>query len=231
MRRFEIKTTRWSYDQTAIATSFGHSAGHRDTSTEYHRPAGPFTTVPLPGNRSSLVWMERPARAAELLAMDERQLSAEIQIATHGYLGRIDAIGPRRSFPMHGASVREFAKDRTMLVGEAAHLVPPIGAQGLNMSLRDAAHAAELVIDAVSIGEDPGAITVMRDYQAARRMDILPRQAIVDAMNRSLLSEFQAFGATRALGLAMVAATPPLRRMVMRRGLAPAMGLPRSMRS
>ncbi len=82
-----IATDTWSYDQTAIATSFAHSMGHGNVSTEYHKSAGPFTTVPLPENRSSLVWMERPARAEALMAMSDKELAAEIQIETHGELG------------------------------------------------------------------------------------------------------------------------------------------------
>jgi 2-octaprenyl-6-methoxyphenol hydroxylase len=99
--------------------------------------------------------MERPGRASELMALGDRHLAAEIQLATHGSLGRIDALGPRKTFPMRGTSAQAYAAGRVMLIGEAAHVVPPVGAQGLNMSLRDAAHAAELVIDAVSAGGDP----------------------------------------------------------------------------
>ena len=82
-----IGTNAWSYDQTALATSFDHTGPHDGISTEYHKAAGPFTTVPMPGNRSSLVWMERPARAAELMALSDAELAAEIQIGTHGELG------------------------------------------------------------------------------------------------------------------------------------------------
>ena len=109
-----IATDAWSYDQTAIATSFAHSMGHDNISTEYHKPAGPFTTVPLPENRSSLVWMERPARAEALMAMGDKELAAEIQIETHGELGLISKLGPRKSFPMketHRPAVRKGSHD------------------------------------------------------------------------------------------------------------------------
>ena len=95
-----ISTDSWSYDQVAIATSFAHSMGHENISTEYHKSAGPFTTVPLPGGCSSLVWMERPSRAEVLMAMGDKELAAEIQIETHGVLGLISNLGPRKSFPM-----------------------------------------------------------------------------------------------------------------------------------
>ena len=210
-----IATNAWSYDQMALATSFAHSQDHDGVSTEYHKAAGPFTTVPMPGRRSSLVWMERPARVAELMAMADAELAAEIQIATHGALGLISVIGPRKAFPMQGLVAREFAKARTLLMGEAGHVVPPIGAQGLNMSLRDASDAVEFMR-----GQgDPGSGDVLAAYDAARRRDVQPRQQVIDLMNRSLLSGFMPLEGVRAAGIAALARFGPLRRYVMKRGL------------
>ena len=222
-----IRTNAWAYDQTALATSFAHSGPHDSISTEYHKASGPFTTVPLPGNNSSLVWMERPARAAELMAMADAELAREIQLAGHGELGLVSGIGPRRLFPMQGMVAREFARNRTLLIGEAAHVVPPIGAQGLNMSLRDAAQAAELVGE----HEDPGHPDILRDYDLRRRRDVRPRQQAIDLMNRSLLSGMLALEGGRAASLALLSQFAPLRRYVMRQGLAPVSGLPRIMRA
>jgi 2-octaprenyl-6-methoxyphenol hydroxylase len=220
-----ISCNAWAYDQVAIATSFAHSAPHDGMSTEYHRAAGPFTTVPLLGRASSLVWMERPARAGELMGLDDQALAVEIQLASHGDLGRVSDIGSRKAFAMEGLIARSFAARRIMLIGEAAHVVPPIGAQGLNMSLRDAAQAADLVGDA----GDPGAADILADYDRLRRRDVVPRQQIIDLMNRSLLSGYLAMDTGRALALETLAAFGPLRRFVMRRGLGPVSGLPPSM--
>jgi len=221
-----IRTNRWSYDQTALATRFDHSGPHDGISTEHHKTAGPFTTVPMPGNRSALVWMERPARAAELLALSDREIAAEIQIGTHGELGLISNVGPRRLFPMQGLVARDFAKSRIILVGEAAHVVPPIGAQGLNMSLRDAAQAADLMEGE----DDPGNRGILADYDARRRRDVQPRQQVIDLMNRSLLSGYLAMETGRAAGMALLSQFGPLRRAVMQYGLAPSSNLPRVMR-
>ena len=220
-----ISVRDWAYDQSAIATSFSHSEPHFNISTEYHKPAGPFTTVPLPGNRSSLVWMERPGRAAELMRLDDEALAAEIQLATHGDMGRIGNIGPRRAFPMHGLLADRLAGNRLILIGEAAHVVPPIGAQGLNMSLRDAAQIADLVVRHA----DPGSNLALREYEASRRGDIVPRQAAIDLMNRSLLAGALWLDGGRIVGLAAIAAFPPLRQFVMRRGLVPPGRLPLAM--
>lgn len=221
-----IRTNRWSYDQTALATSFDHSGPHDGISTEHHKAAGPFTTVPMPGNRSALVWMERPQRAEALMTLSDQELAAEIQIGTHGELGRVSNLGSRRLFPMQGLVAREFARNRIILIGEAAHVVPPIGAQGLNMSLRDAAQAADLMEGE----EDPGNATVLADYDALRRRDVQPRQQAIDLMNRSLLSGFLALETGRAASLSLLAQFGPLRRSVMEHGLAPSSGLPRTMR-
>lgn len=220
-----IKTNDWSYDQVALATSFQHSSSHRDISTEYHKKAGPCTTVPMPGGQSALVWMERPARAAELMGMDDTALAREIQIAVHGELGLVSGIGLRRMFPMRGLVARDFAAKRVMLIGEAAHVVPPIGAQGLNMSLRDAAQACDIIMDE----KDPGAPDALTRYDALRRRDVQPRQQAIDLMNRSLLSGLMPMEGTRALGLTVLESFGPLRRFVMRQGIGPAQ-LPRAMR-
>jgi 2-octaprenyl-6-methoxyphenol hydroxylase len=221
-----IGINRWAYEQAALATSFDHSGPHEGISTEYHKAAGPFTTVPLRGNRSSLVWMERPARAAELLALSDIDLAVEIQLGTHGELGRVSGLGARKLFPMEGLVARDFARNRIILIGEAGHVVPPIGAQGLNMSFRDAAQAADLMQ-----GEsDPGHPDILRDFDALRRRDVQPRQQVIDLMNRSLLSGYFLLESGRAMSLSLLAQFGPLRRAVMAYGLAPSSGLPRCMR-
>jgi 2-octaprenyl-6-methoxyphenol hydroxylase len=221
-----ITTENWAFDQSALATSFAHSAPHQSISTEYHKSAGPFTTVPLPGNRSSLVWMDRPTRIDALLKLSDAELATEIQLETKGTLGRISDVGPRKAFPMKGQRATTFATKRCMVIGEAAHVLPPIGAQGLNLSLRDAAQAADLIIGA----DDPGADKTLKEYNTLRRADVLPRQQMVNLMNQSLLSNFPAYGMARAAGLGAIANFAPLRKMAMQQGLAPSANLPFAMR-
>ena len=221
-----ISYESWSYEQTAIATSFAHSAPHYNISTEYHKPAGPFTTVPLLGGRSSLVWMERPARAEAIMAMSDREIAVEIQIETHGELGIVSSMGPRKAFAMKGLIARHFARDRVILIGEAAHVVPPIGAQGLNMSLRDAALATDLIL----ASSDAGSAGVAANYNADRRAEVIPRQQMIDLMNRSLLLGYLPLETARAAGLAALHYFAPLKRFVMQHGLSPLRNVPFAMR-
>lgn len=224
-----IATVEWAYDQVALASSFEHSEPHLDTSVEYHKDAGPLTTVPMPGRRSSLVWLERPARAAALASMSEEDFARTLQAELHGDLGVVSNTGMRKLFPMRGLTAVSFARNRVMLLGEAAHVLPPIGAQGLNLSLRDAATAAELIADAAKFGDDPGGADVLERYDRMRRLDIVPRQGVVDAVNRSLLAGSILPHGARVLGLMLAANIGPLRRRIMHQGLGPA-ELPRVMR-
>ena len=216
----------WSFEQSALVTSFAHTGSHNFMSTEYHKSAGAFTTVPLPDNHSSLVWMDRPARVESLYRSSDSDLATEIQLETKGNLGRIFEMGPRKIFPMRGKRATILAKHRTILIAEAAHVFPPIGAQGLNMSLRDAAQAADLIIGC----EDPGADSVMKNYNALRSTDVVPRQHMIQFVNNSLLASFPALPLARVAGLSAIASFPPLRQLVMQQGLAPTANLPFAMR-
>jgi 2-octaprenyl-6-methoxyphenol hydroxylase len=224
-----IAAVEWSYDQVALASSFAHSAPHRDTSVEYHKSAGPLTTVPMPGGRSSLVWLEHPDRAHRLAGISDEDFATILQAEIHGDLGVVSGIGRRKAFAMQGLTAVTFARHRVMLLGEAAHVLPPIGAQGLNLSFRDAATAAELITNAAKFGDDLGSSDLLERYDRMRRRDVMPRQGVVDAVNRSLLSgSFLPHGG-RVAGLMLAAAIGPLRRRIMHQGLGPA-ELPRVMR-
>lgn len=225
-----ISSIQWSYDQTAMAGSFAHSIPHEDTSTEYLGAHGPLTTVPLPGQRSSLVWMERPQRIAGLMALSEKDFAGEIQAAIHGEMGLISETGPRSAFPMRGLIASDFGCKRVMLVGEAAHLLPPIGAQGLNLSFRDAATAAELICEAWRRGSDFGSVETVHQYASLRRPDVMTRLAVIHGFNRSLLADFLPANVMRSASLAIAARLPPLRSFIMRQGLEPSFHVPMAMR-
>jgi 2-octaprenyl-6-methoxyphenol hydroxylase len=225
-----IASVQWSYNQTAMAGSFAHSIPHDDTSTEYIEAHGPLTTVPLPGQRSSLVWMDRPDRIAGLMRLSEKDFAGEIQAAIHGEMGLISQTGPRSEFPMCGLIASEFGCKRVMLVGEAAHVLPPIGAQGLNLSFGDAATAAELICEARQRRGDVGGVETVRKYASLRRPDVMMRLAVIHGFNRSLLSDFLPANVVRSASLAIAAGLPPLRSFIMRQGLEPGFHVPMAMR-
>jgi 2-octaprenyl-6-methoxyphenol hydroxylase len=225
-----IATDERDYQQVALTVCLKHSRPHRDTSTEFHTPHGPFTLVPLPGQRSSLVWVLDPLDADDIAALDDAELSAEIERASHSILGKIEVEAGRGLFPLAVATARKFADRRIALVGEAAHLIPPIGAQGLNLGLRDAATIGELAIAAQRNGRDIGDTDVLAAYDKMRRADVGSRTLAIDLLNRTLLTDFLPVQGLRGLGLYMIDRIAPLRRALMREGVAPASAQPRLMR-
>lgn len=216
-----IGMRRRDLNQSAITFNIRHSRPHRNVSTEFHTPLGPCVLVPLPGDRCSVVWVASPAEAERLMALDDEGLSEAIEAQSHSILGRTHAEPGRHKFPLAIERPTQIAKNRIALVGESAHVVPPIGAQGLNMGLRDAADLANIVQEALGLGEDPGSPPVLQRYAAARRSDIASRTFAIDIANRSLLSDLLPVQTARAAGLHLIGAFGPLRRLAMREGLAP----------
>jgi len=217
----EIESSEHRYHQVALTVCLKHTRPHHDTSTEFHTTTGPFTLVPLPGNRSSLVWVLRPHEADELAALDDDDLALEIERTAHSILGKMTLEPGRALFPLSTKTAERFGAHRIALVGEAAHVIPPIGAQGLNLGLRDAVTIAEMAGRARDEGRDIGGNDVLIGYDRARRGDVASRGLVIDIANRTLLSDFLPLQGLRGLGLYALDRIGPLRRAVMREGVAP----------
>jgi 2-octaprenyl-6-methoxyphenol hydroxylase len=216
-----IGVKRRELNQSAVTFNVSHSRPHRNISTEFHTAQGPCVFVPLPGDRSSVVWVAAPKEAERLIALSDEELSEAAERQSHSILGRLRVEPGRHLFPLAIEQPSQFAHHRTALLGEAAHVIPPIGAQGLNMGLRDAADIAHVVRRAIASGDDPGSAQVLKCYASARRPDVLSRTFAIDLANRSLLSDFLPVQSLRAAGLHLIGSFGPLRRLAMREGLAP----------
>jgi 2-octaprenyl-6-methoxyphenol hydroxylase len=225
-----IETDGRMYPQTALTFNLAHSRPHHDTSTEFHTEGGPFTLVPLPGSRSSLVCVVPTREAERIASLDDAALNDEIERRSHSLLGKIAVEPGRGTFPLAVQTARCFGINRIALVGEAAHLIPPIGAQGLNLGLRDAAAIGELAATARREGGDVGAADLLARYDSLRRADVNSRTLAVDLLNRTLLSDFLPAQGARGLGLYLIDRIGPLRRAVMREGVTPSRSQPRLMR-
>ena len=226
-----IGVTERRYDQSAIATNFRHSLPHRNVSTELHQEHGSVTTVPLPdAHASSLIWVGSPAEIAQLMQRDDAGFIEALGKRLADVLGTVSGLGARAAFPVAGLSADRLAARRTALLGEAAHILPPIGAQGLNLGFRDAGALADCVADAMAERRDPGASETLDAYVQARRLDVMTRTLGVDLLSRSLLTTLPPLQAARGLALYGLNMLSPLRRAVMRIGLAPPTELPRLMR-
>lgn len=215
-----IGVDRRELGQSALTFNVTHSRPHHNISTEFHTPHGPCVFVPLPGDRSSVVWVMKPEDAARLRQLDSAELAFAAERQSHSILGKMKVEEGRFVFPLAVERPHRLAASRIMLAGEAAHVIPPIGAQGLNLGLRDAAAIANLVDEARMLGDDPGADDSLARYERSRKTDIASRTLAIDLANRSLLSELIPLQPVRAAGLHLLNAIGPLRRLAMRQGIS-----------
>ncbi len=233
----KVSPREWRYKQTAITALLRHEKPHRATSTEFHTRSGPCTLVPMRpevdpadglNHRSSLVWLMSPEEAERRMALSDDALIVEVEEQVHGLHGGMGMVGPRGAFPMSGLTCESLVAERVALVADAGHFFPPIGAQGLNLGLRD---VAQLVDSLDQHGRlDPGGRQALSDYDKRRHGDVASRSLSVDLMNRSLLIHALPVDFMRSAGLAAMASIGPLRRALMREGVAPPGRLPRLMR-
>jgi 2-octaprenyl-6-methoxyphenol hydroxylase len=213
-----IKVKGWSYPQSAMVLNLAHSLPHQNISTEFHTESGPFTQVPLPGNRSSLVWVQKPAEAAANAEKSPEDLGRLVEEGMQSMLGRVTIEDNVQVWPLSGMTAHRFGKGRAALIGEAAHVFPPIGAQGLNLSLRDILALSDILC---TRADQPIPGSAGDNFDRKRRVDIISRTTSVDLLNRSLLSDFLPMQMLRAAGLHVLSAIAPLRNIVMREGIEP----------
>ena len=159
-----IKSMSWPYPQTAITCYIEHSKPHQNVSTETHYPAGPFTLVPMMGKRSSIVWVEETRLAKKYLGLDNEEFAQELKNKIKGRLGSVKLFGKRGGFPISAMLSDSFYGPNLALIAEAAHALPPIAAQGLNLSLRDVAVLAELLIDQNKADKALNNIELLKEY-------------------------------------------------------------------
>ena len=211
-----IKLVQWSYDQIGIVATVEHERPHNGIAQEYFLPSGPFAILPMTGNRSSLVWTERPATAKALLTSSDDVFAAECAKRFGSYLGEARPVGPRWSYPLSLQIARRYIAPRLALVGDTAHGIHPIAGQGLNLGLRDVAALAEVMTDARRLGLDLGAEDILRKYETWRRFDNTMLALVMDGLNRLFSNDIGPLRLARDLGLGLVNRIGPARRLFMR---------------
>lgn len=219
-----IELDKKSYGQTAMTCLIRHTRPHHNISTEHHRPGGPFTYVPLPGNVSSIVWVEKDKDISAYLSLKKQDLERAIQDRSLDALGRVTLMTDPQSWPLVTLTAQKLVAPRMALAGEAAHAFSPIGAQGLNLSLRDVAVLAEILTDSARLGEDIGDLFVLSRYQSRRQTDIQTRTWGVNNLNRMVSNDTEFLRGLRRTGLKTLARFPALRQVMMKEGLSPLTG-------
>ncbi len=228
--RAGIKRTGWSYDQTALVCAIAHERPHDGIAHQFFMPPGPLAILPLPGNRSSIVWTERTDEAARIEALGDDDYLDVLRPRFGDFLGPISLAGQRFSFPLDLSLANEFFAERVALVGDAAHGVHPIAGQGLNAGLKDIAALTEVLALARRRGEDFGRADVLARYQQWRRFDVATLAVATDAFNRLFSNDNSALRLGRDLGMGLVNCLPGLRRTFIREAAGLTGDLPKLLR-
>lgn len=219
----DIPVMHTGYGQKAVVFAVQATEPHDGVSTEIHRSGGPFTLVPLPDRdgvpHAAVVWMEDGPTAAALADLPAAEFDAALNDRACGVMGRLSLVGRRAVWPIVSQLAQRFDGPRVALIGEAAHVMPPIGAQGLNTSLADVRCLADLVNSASAAGDDIASAAHLARYTQRRWPDAALRMAGVDALNRASQSSLQPLRDLRGLGLRVLHDVRPLRRLAMRAGM------------
>jgi 2-octaprenyl-6-methoxyphenol hydroxylase len=229
-QRAGIARTGWNYGQTALVTAVEHDRPHGGIAHQFFMPEGPLAILPLPGQRSSIVWSAPSAVARSIQALPDDGYLAALRPRFGDFLGEIRLAGTRFTYPLSLSLAVRLAQARLVLVGDAAHGVHPIAGQGLNLGLRDVAALAQVLAEAARRGEDIGAADVLERYQLWRRFDTTTLALGMDAVNRLFSNDNPLLRLARDLGMGAVSRTPTLRRAFMRQAAGLSGELPRLLR-
>lgn len=216
-----IASRTHDFGQSAITCLIEHTKPHDYISTEFHRPAGPFTLVPLPGKMSSVVWVDHTDDADALMKISKPSFTQALQDRTRDALGTVRLVAGPSCWPLLGLRAARLTATRTALIAEAAHVLHPLGAQGLNLSLRDAAALAEVIADAARLGLDIGSAVTLAAYEKRRVADVDGRVYGTEGFNHLVSNDKTAIHGVRRAGLRVVSGFAPLKNIAMQQGLAP----------
>lgn len=216
-----IDTAEKNYGQSAMTFIINHSKSHQNIATEFHRPSGPLALVPMQGNQCSVVWVEKTPRAEELVKIKKQDFEAVLQDAIGDILGTVNLETGPAAWPLCSIKAKSLTACNVALIAEAAHVMSPITAQGLNLSLRDVAALAEVLADGARAGLALSDATLLKKYEKRRRLDLNSRIYGVDGMMRLVSNDILPLKGLRRGGFKLLDALPPLKQLAMTQGLAP----------
>ena len=211
-----IRTWGRTYAQKGLVLTVAHEESHDGVAYEFFMPSGPFAILPLPGNRSSLVWTEKSAAADALKDMDEAGFQEALEARFGDFLGAVRPDSPKWTYPLGLKAAETFIAPRLALVGDAARSIHPIAGQGFNLGVRDAAVLAEAIVEAKRAGLDPGALAQLQPYERWRKTDSAALSIGTDFFNTLFSNDHASIRLARGLGLGMVDKIPAARRFFMR---------------
>ena len=222
----KIKSTNIDYNQSSIVFTVGHEKPHRGTAYEQFTTGGPIASLPMRGNKSSVVWSADTEVVGSLMQLDDKDFAAAASYRLNDCLGKMTIIGQRKVFPLKLNYADTIIANRFAMVGDAAHGLHPIAGQGFNLGLRDIANLTEEISNARRLGLDIGSFETLRSYQAARRFDNFSLVAATDGLNRLFTDNNKIVRFIRSSGLDAINTMNPIKNLFMRLAMGEVGSLP-----
>ena len=207
-----ISVRTWDYPQSAFVTHVMPERSHQETAWQRFLNEGPLAFLPLQDGRISVVWSTTPEKADRAMSASDADLAAMLEQASDEVLGKLEAVGPRGSFPLRSQHAQDYVMPGLALVGDAAHAVHPLAGQGANLGIADAAALVTVVSEAVLRGEYPGDLPTLRRYERRRKGANQTMLLFIDALNRLFLSNSAAIAGLRGTGMRLFNQRGPIRR-------------------
>ncbi len=214
-----IGVDRIDYHQTALTFAFRHAKPHGHHVREFMSEAGPLALLPIGDNVCSATWIERPDAAKALMAAPPQDLLEALRERQDDVLEPVEILSKPAAFPLSAETAKTYAAPRMALVGDAAHGLHPIHAQGWNLGVRDIAALAEVLVDAATSGQDLGSGETLRRYARWRSSDARIILSLTDGLNRLFSTDFVPAKLLRRTSLAVLDSLPPMKHWLMRRGM------------
>ena len=211
-----IRTRGWKYWQSCIAFTIKHTAPQNDIAYERFWSTGPMGILPLPNNSCQIVWTNPHDRAKDLQSLSEAEFLRELDRYTGSNLGNLELVSDRVIFPVQLMQCDRYIKPRLALIGDAAHCCHPVGGQGLNLGIRDAATLAQILTEAIDRGEDIGSLSVLKRYEKWRKQENLTILGFTDFLDRFFSNRWLPVVAIRRLGLWLMAHIKPMKMFALR---------------
>ena len=222
-----ISVVEWPYDQQAIICTVAHEHKHFGVAHEHFLKSGPFAILPLTGKAASIVWTEKKLLAPHIVKLPDDAFLEELSLRFGEFLGTLALKGPRWCLPLGLMHASTYISERVVLVADAAHTIHPIAGQGINIGWRDIAALAEVVINAMRLGLDPGLKMTLEKYERWRRTDNTIMLATTDGLNRLFSNEILGLVIARNIGLASVQRLPALKKLLMSHAMGDVGDLPK----
>jgi 2-octaprenyl-6-methoxyphenol hydroxylase len=226
-KHFGITSLERDYGQSAIVTNITPQLPHRNIAYERFTDSGPLALLPMTEQRCAVVWTVASGQVDAIMQLSDADFLAQLQERFGQRLGRLQHVGRRQAWPLRLLHAKESVQERVALIGNAVHTLHPIAGQGFNLGARDVAVLAEVLVDAVRNGEDPGALAVLERYATWRRHDHRNVTVFTDGLARLFSLSLPALGLLRGAGLLAFDLLPPAKRLLTRLTMGRATRLPR----